>query len=51
MSKGTVLVHWYAGVSRSATLMIAYLMKTNNMTFNDAHKYVKLKRCIIQQKQ
>jgi protein-tyrosine phosphatase len=42
-----VLVHCYAGVSRSATIVISYLMKTYNMTYNDAFSVVKLKRPII----
>uniref|UniRef100_UPI00398F5561 dual specificity protein phosphatase 10-like n=1 Tax=Pristiophorus japonicus TaxID=55135 RepID=UPI00398F5561 len=42
-----VLVHCQAGVSRSATLVIAYLMKHTLMTMTDAYKYVKGKRLII----
>jgi hypothetical protein len=37
-----------AGVSRSATVVIAYLMKTRNMAYNDAHAAVKDARAIVQ---
>ncbi|GCB84806.1 hypothetical protein scyTo_0025477, partial [Scyliorhinus torazame] len=42
-----VLIHCQAGVSRSATLVIAYLMKHTLMTMSDAYKYVKGKRPVI----
>ncbi|XP_078001222.1 dual specificity protein phosphatase 10-like [Glandiceps talaboti] len=42
-----ILVHCHAGVSRSATLCIAYIMKHTNMTMTDAYQYVKHKRPII----
>ncbi|KAK6477689.1 dual specificity protein phosphatase 10-like [Huso huso] len=42
-----VLIHCQAGVSRSATLVIAYLMKHTLMTMTDAYKYVKGKRPVI----
>ncbi|XP_044126681.1 uncharacterized protein LOC122920916 [Bufo gargarizans] len=42
-----ILIHCQAGVSRSATVVIAYLMKHTLMTVGDAYKFVKGKRPII----
>ncbi|XP_066937605.1 dual specificity protein phosphatase 10-like isoform X2 [Macrobrachium rosenbergii] len=42
-----VLVHCQAGVSRSPTIVIAYLMKHTRMTMVDSYKYVKARRPII----
>ncbi|XP_042567410.1 uncharacterized protein si:dkey-175m17.7 [Cyprinus carpio] len=42
-----VLVHCQAGVSRSATIVIAYLMKHTLMTMTDAYKYVRSRRPIV----
>ena len=42
-----ILVHCAAGASRSATIVIAYLMWKNKMNFNDALQFVKNKRPII----
>ncbi|CAG8468040.1 9559_t:CDS:2 [Paraglomus occultum] len=44
---GRVLVHCQAGVSRSASVIIAYLMKTKNMVLDDAWDYVSERRSII----
>uniref|UniRef100_A0A672R7L2 protein-tyrosine-phosphatase n=1 Tax=Sinocyclocheilus grahami TaxID=75366 RepID=A0A672R7L2_SINGR len=40
-------VHCQAGVSRSATIVIAYLMKHTLMTMTDAYKYVRGRRPIV----
>ncbi|GFT74950.1 dual specificity protein phosphatase 16 [Nephila pilipes] len=46
-SSGCVLVHCLAGISRSATVAIAYVMKTLKMTSDEAYRYVKSKRVTI----
>ncbi|KAG2214129.1 hypothetical protein INT46_001863 [Mucor plumbeus] len=37
----TILVHCQCGVARSATVIIAYIMKTYNMPMQDAYNHVK----------
>lgn len=39
-----VLVHCFAGVSRSSSIILAYLMKTQGMTFREAFNYAQDKR-------
>ncbi|XP_034066624.1 dual specificity protein phosphatase 19-like [Gymnodraco acuticeps] len=41
---GVVLVHCNAGVSRSSSVVIGYLMLREGLTFNDAYSQVKLAR-------
>ncbi|XP_069334529.1 dual specificity protein phosphatase 12 [Eulemur rufifrons] len=36
----TVLVHCHAGLSRSVAVVIAFLMKTDELTFEEAYKYL-----------
>jgi len=42
-----ILIHCQAGISRSATIVIAYIMKKNNIKMNDAYKIVYAKRPCI----
>eukprot|EP01117_Protostelium_nocturnum_P018229 TRINITY_DN7590_c0_g1_i1.p1 TRINITY_DN7590_c0_g1~~TRINITY_DN7590_c0_g1_i1.p1 ORF type:complete len:269 (+),score=91.83 TRINITY_DN7590_c0_g1_i1:132-938(+) len=42
-----VIVHCAAGVSRSATVVLAYLMKNERMTLKDAYSFLKEKRSVI----
>lgn len=44
---GKTLVHCVAGVSRSASICIAYLIKYNSMSLREAYFFVKEKRCTI----
>ncbi|CAF0730367.1 unnamed protein product [Brachionus calyciflorus] len=41
---GKILVHCAMGISRSATIVIAYLMSRYKMSLNSAYSYVKQKR-------
>ena len=45
--KGVCLVHCVAGVSRSASMVLAYLMKYLRMSLKDAHNFVKSKRPFV----
>ena len=47
MSNGKVLVHCHAGISRSATICMAYLMATKKLRMEEAYEYVKSRRRII----
>lgn len=42
-----VLVHCFRGISRSATIVIMYVMRKKNMTFDEAFAFVKKKRSCI----
>ena len=42
-----MLVHCHAGVSRSATICLAYLITCHNVTLSDAFRYVKHRRNVI----
>ena len=46
--KGRVLIHCFAGKSRSATIVIGYIMKRTKWTFQEAMKYVQSCREIIE---
>jgi len=45
--KGRILVHCLAGVSRSATLVIVYIMHALKLTLRKAYIYVKQRRGVI----
>ena len=42
-----ILVHCFAGKSRSASILIAYFMKKNNWSYDLSYQYLKEKRQII----
>lgn len=46
-SNGRVLVHCQAGISRSATICLAYLMKKKRVRLEEAFEFVKQRRSII----
>lgn len=46
-TNGRILVHCAMGISRSATIVIAYLMSRYNMNLRAAYDYVRSKRPII----
>ena len=48
LSKGeSVLVHCYMGASRSASVIIYYLMKKNNWSYEHAKTFVMIKRPLV----
>eukprot|EP01100_Stratorugosa_tubuloviscum_P015620 TRINITY_DN90_c0_g1_i4.p1 TRINITY_DN90_c0_g1~~TRINITY_DN90_c0_g1_i4.p1 ORF type:complete len:203 (-),score=106.96 TRINITY_DN90_c0_g1_i4:35-643(-) len=46
-NQGAVLVHCNAGISRSASIVIAYLMKKENLTYEQALNQVKAVRSVV----
>ncbi|CAH3122698.1 unnamed protein product [Porites lobata] len=46
-SGGKVLLHGNAGISRSAALMIAFIMETYGLTYREAFHYVQQRRFCI----
>ena len=46
-SKGRVLVHCQAGISRSATICLAYLISRYRLRLDEAYEYVKKRRSVI----
>lgn len=44
---GRILVHCQAGISRSATICLAYLMMTKRVRLEEAFEFVKQRRSII----
>jgi len=44
---GNILIHCYMGSSRSASIVLAYLIYKYNFTLNNALKYIKKKRDIV----
>lgn len=47
MQNKTVLVHCYQGVSRSASLVIAYIMWANDLSYEDAYSHVRSCRGVV----
>ena len=43
-SNGKVLVHCHAGISRSSTICMAYLMATQKFRMEEAYEFVKTRR-------
>ena len=44
---GAILVHCAAGVSRSATIVISYVMREDGKTYEEAFDFVKEKRSVV----
>jgi dual specificity protein phosphatase 1B len=46
-SGGTILIHCFQGISRSASVVIGYLIFYNNMDFTQAFNHLKSRRSMI----
>lgn len=46
-TNGPVLVHCWAGISRSATIVVAYLMRKREMNYKEAIQFVQKRRSFI----
>ncbi len=46
VEKGNVLVHCYAGISRSAAIVIVYLMTCSDISFESALEFARKQRKI-----
>ena len=46
INNGRILIHCYAGISRSVSFIIAYLMKINRINLENSLMFIKSKRCI-----
>ncbi len=44
---GNVLIHCYMGASRSASVVIYYLMRRHGYTFDDALEFLRNKRSVV----
>ena len=47
MNNGVILVHCLEGISRSASIVISYLMKKNKISLDKALQFVKQKRPVV----
>ena len=47
MNDNRVYIHCFAGISRSSTITIAYLMNTRKMGYDEAYQFVKERREVV----